>query len=71
MLYGCQGAEKLRTPTWEEKKCPQCGHMIEIFPVMLRWPVKTAGLSSIMTSSPVSNGVLRQKNAWVKKCTTG
>ena len=32
MLYGCQGAEKTAYPTtWEERKCPQCGHMIEIF----------------------------------------
>lgn len=24
LATGCQGAAKLRTPTWEEKKCPQC-----------------------------------------------
>lgn len=28
-LDGCQG--KPRTPTIEEKTCPQCGHTIEIF----------------------------------------
>ena len=28
-LDGCQG--KPRTPTIEEKICPQCGHTIEIF----------------------------------------
>ena len=32
MIYvGCQG--KPRTPTLEEKKCPQCGGLIEIFSV--------------------------------------
>ena len=31
MMEGCQGAARLRTPTWEEKKCPRCGNMIEIF----------------------------------------
>lgn len=29
ILDGCQG--KPRTPTIEEKICPQCGHTIEIF----------------------------------------
>ena len=29
ILAGCQG--KPRTPTIEEKICPQCGHTIEIF----------------------------------------
>lgn len=29
ILDGCQG--KPRTPTIEEKTCPQCGHTIEIF----------------------------------------
>ena len=29
ILEGCQG--KPRTPTIEEKTCPQCGHTIEIF----------------------------------------
>ena len=29
ILDGCQG--KSRTPTIEEKICPQCGHTIEIF----------------------------------------
>ena len=29
LLDGCQG--KPRTPTIEEKICPQCGHTIEIF----------------------------------------
>ena len=29
ILGGCQG--KPRTPTIEEKICPQCGHTIEIF----------------------------------------
>ena len=29
ILDGCQG--KPRTPTIEEKICPQCGHAIEIF----------------------------------------
>ena len=29
ILDGCQG--KPRTPTIEEKNCPQCGHTIEIF----------------------------------------
>lgn len=29
ILDGCQG--KPRTPTIEEKICPQCGHIIEIF----------------------------------------
>lgn len=31
LTTGCQGAARLRTPTWEEKKCPQCGNMVEIF----------------------------------------
>ncbi|MDR0518462.1 MAG: hypothetical protein LBG82_00190 [Clostridiales Family XIII bacterium] len=32
MLTGCPGAANLRgTPTWEEKTCPQCGRVIEVF----------------------------------------
>lgn len=31
IMEGCQG--KPRTPTVEEKLCPQCGHEIEIFSV--------------------------------------
>ena len=29
MMFGCQGRDK--TPTIREKKCPKCGHTIEIF----------------------------------------
>ena len=29
MMDGCQG--KPRTPTIEEKRCPQCGNLLEIF----------------------------------------
>ena len=29
IMDSCQG--KPRTPTIEEKRCPQCGHIIEIF----------------------------------------
>ena len=31
IMEGCQG--KPRTPALEEKRCPRCGHLIEIFSV--------------------------------------
>lgn len=34
MIYsGCPGADKLRSPTIEEKTCPVCGNIIEIFSI--------------------------------------
>ncbi len=31
MFAGCHGMDKMKTPTIEEKICPQCGNEIEIF----------------------------------------
>ena len=31
MILACQGRDK--TPTIKEKKCPVCGHMIEVFSI--------------------------------------
>ncbi len=34
MVYeGCPGAARLKTPTLEEKICPVCGNIIELFSV--------------------------------------
>ena len=33
ILEGCPGAARLKTPTLEEKICPVCGNIIEIFSV--------------------------------------
>lgn len=34
MIYsGCPGSSKFKTPTIEEKVCPDCGSLIEIFSV--------------------------------------
>ena len=33
ILEGCPGAARLKTPTWEEKICPVCGNLIEIFSI--------------------------------------
>lgn len=43
LIHGCQGAAKLRTPTWEEKECPQCGNMIEIFSCDLQMACEKCG----------------------------
>ncbi len=31
MMLGCQGKDK--TPTIQEKKCPKCGNLIEVFSI--------------------------------------
>ena len=31
ILEGCPGSARLKTPTLEEKICPVCGNVIEIF----------------------------------------
>lgn len=31
MLGGCHGADRLKRPTLEEKTCPECGNIIELF----------------------------------------
>ena len=41
MLDGCQG--KPRTPTIEEKICPNCGSIIEIFSIDTEVPCETCG----------------------------
>ena len=33
ILEGCPGAARLKTPSWEEKICPVCGNLIEIFSI--------------------------------------
>jgi ribosomal protein S27AE len=33
MLGGCHGTDKLKTPTLEEKTCPNCGNIIEVFSI--------------------------------------
>ncbi len=41
MLDGCQG--KPRTPTIEEKICPNCGSIIEIFSIDTEVPCEKCG----------------------------
>ncbi len=41
MMEGCQG--KPRTPTLHEKRCPQCGSIIEIFSVDTEVACETCG----------------------------
>ena len=31
MFSGCHGMDKMKTPTIDEKICPQCGNEVEIF----------------------------------------
>lgn len=33
IFEGCQGAARLKNPTLEERVCPVCGNLIEIFSV--------------------------------------
>ena len=53
ILEGCPGAARLKTPTLEEKICPVCGNIIEIFSVdtevacerrVWHWPAPGASL---------------------------
>ena len=41
IMESCQG--KPRTPTIEEKTCPQCGHIIEIFSTDTEVPCEHCG----------------------------
>ena len=41
MMSGCQG--KPRTPTIEEKICPQCGNLIELFSIDTQMPCEKCG----------------------------
>ena len=43
IFSGCPGADRLKSPTIEERKCPNCGNMIEIFSIDTEVPCDNCG----------------------------
>lgn len=68
IMSGCQG--KPRTPTILEKKCPQCGHDIEMFSIDTEARCETAALSRTTIRSAVYSGANTRVSASETRCTS-
>lgn len=43
MFGSCPGSANLRTPTLSMKKCPECGHEVEVFSSDIKVPCDNCG----------------------------
>lgn len=43
MFRQCPGSANLRTPTLSMKKCPECGHEVEVFSSDIKVPCDNCG----------------------------
>lgn len=69
ILEGCPGAARLKTPTLEEKICPVCGNIIEIFSVDTEVACERCGFVAYNDALSCAQWCNTQKNAWARSCT--
>lgn len=63
IFSGCPGADRLKSPTIEERACPQCGNMIEIFSIDTEVPCDNCGFVAYNDTLSCANWC-----AYAEKC---
>ena len=63
IFSGCPGSDRLKSPTIEERACPQCGNMIEIFSIDTEVPCDNCGFVAYNDTLSCANWC-----AYAEKC---